>query len=59
MGVVLTALRAVVPVTSLPVLLAHIGVGVAVYAVASGAIPDVRVEITGPGLDVVVPSESA
>lgn len=59
MGVVLTALKAAVPVTSLPVLLAHIGVGVAVYAAASVAIPDVRGEIIGPGLAVIAPSESS
>lgn len=59
MGTVLEALKTVLPVTSLPVLLAHIGLGVAVYAVTSIAIPEVRGEIIDPGLAVITPPESS
>lgn len=54
MGGVLIGVKAVVPVTGLPILAAQIGVGVAIYVGSSVAIPQIRDQIIVPGFRVVV-----
>lgn len=53
MGGVLALTRHVVPVTNIVVLLAEIGLGVAVYLLVSVLIPDVRERILRPGIQIL------
>lgn len=53
MAAVLLAVRSVVPVESLPVLLAQIVLGVGVYVALSAVIPTVRSRILSPGVAIV------
>lgn len=53
MGAVLVAVKSVVPVTGLPVLLAQVGLGVAIYVSACLSISEIRKRIIVPGLAIV------
>lgn len=50
MGIALVFVKSVVPVTGIPLLVAEIGVGVAIYVAISTAIPDVRNRTIVPGI---------